>query len=153
MEGGESSGSSSTQPPEVERPVIRLPGKKQRDSKNLRNNGADVTDTAVPEPEIPLAFPGSSLAGIDLKKELKGRFSEDTFFKKILDSPKEFKNFIVEDDVVYMSGSTRPLLCVPKVQIGEKSARELVIDEAHSLLAHLGSAKTLSYLRNYVWWK
>jgi len=28
----------------------------------------------------------------------------------------------------------------------------MVIDQAHSLLAHLGARKTLSYLREYVWW-
>ena len=33
------------------------------------------------------------------------------------------------------------------------SAREIIISEAHSILAHLGSAKTLDYLWDYVWWK
>ena len=30
---------------------------------------------------------------------------------------------------------------------------EIIISEAHSLLAHLGASKTLSYLRDYIWWK
>ena len=29
---------------------------------------------------------------------------------------------------------------------------KMIIDQVHSLLAHLGSKKTLSYLREYVWW-
>lgn len=34
-----------------------------------------------------------------------------------------------------------------------RTLREIFISEAHSLLAHLGSVKTLSYLRDHVWWK
>ena len=30
---------------------------------------------------------------------------------------------------------------------------EMIISEAHSLLAHLGVNKTLNYLRDHVWWK
>lgn len=41
----------------------------------------------------------------------------------------------------------------PKVLIQGRSAREIVISEAHSMLAHLGANKTLDYLRDHVWWK
>ncbi len=34
-----------------------------------------------------------------------------------------------------------------------RSIKEVVIDEAHSLLAHLGTCKTLAYLQDHVWWK
>ena len=33
------------------------------------------------------------------------------------------------------------------------SAREIIISEAHSMLAHLGAHKTLDYLQDHVWWK
>ena len=46
------------------------------------------------------------------------------------------------------------MLCIPsKILINERSVRELVISEAHSMLAHLGANKTLDYLRDHVWWK
>ncbi|KAI0927854.1 hypothetical protein AcW2_004040 [Taiwanofungus camphoratus] len=38
---------------------------------------------------------GSS-EGIDLPGALKGRYSEDNFYRKILENPKHFKNFKVE---------------------------------------------------------
>ena len=41
----------------------------------------------------------------------------------------------------------------PKAVIQGHSAWELVISEAHSMLAHLGANKTLDYLRDHVWWK
>lgn len=34
-----------------------------------------------------------------------------------------------------------------------RNVHEIVIAEAHSLLAHLGASKTLAYLRDNVWWK
>jgi hypothetical protein len=46
------------------------------------------------------------------------------------------------------------LLCIPeKIQVNGRSLREIIISEGHSLLAHLRYTKTLSYLRDYVWWK
>jgi len=45
------------------------------------------------------------------------------------------------------------VLCIPKVIIKGRSAREIVILEAHSMLAHLGASKMLNYLRDQVWWK
>ncbi|TFK66724.1 hypothetical protein BDN72DRAFT_771581, partial [Pluteus cervinus] len=93
------------------------------------------------------------LTGLDLKTKLRSRYNEDGWFKKILDTPKEYKNFVVEDELMYLQNRDGRVLCIPAVQIDERSAREIVIDEAHSLLAHLGARKTLAYLRDVVWWK
>ncbi|EJC97404.1 ribonuclease H-like protein, partial [Fomitiporia mediterranea MF3/22] len=40
-----------------------------------------------------------------------------------------------------------------RILIHNRNAREIVIEHAHSILAHLGLQKTLSYLREQVWWK
>ncbi|TFK59550.1 hypothetical protein BDN72DRAFT_780570, partial [Pluteus cervinus] len=100
-----------------------------------------------------MTLPSEILAGIDLKKELRGRYKEDSFFKKIVDSPRDFKNFTVEDGLVYLNDSEGKRLGVPNVLIGKRSVREIAISEAHTILAHLGSRKTLSYLRDHLWWK
>ena len=34
-----------------------------------------------------------------------------------------------------------------------QNVREHLIEQAHSLLAHLGTTKTLTYLREHLWWK
>lgn len=49
---------------------------------------------------------------------------------------------------MYLKQKGKKLLCIPDIWIGQRKARELVISEAHSLLAHLGPSKTV-----YVWWK
>ena len=90
---------------------------------------------------------------IDMRSELQGRYREDPFFQKILDKPKEFRNFENKEQLTYLKKDDKRVLCIPNVLINGRSAREIVISEAHSMLAHLGSNKTLDYLKDYVWWK
>lgn len=44
-------------------------------------------------------------------------------------------------------------LCIPDIKIGNRRAREIIISQAHSILAHLGSRKAIIYLQDNVWWK
>ena len=90
---------------------------------------------------------------LDLTKELKNKYQSDTEFRAVMERPGDHRNFEVEDGLVYCKEDGRRLLCVPKIMIKTRSAREIVISEAHSMLAHLGTAKTLAYLRDHVWWK
>jgi len=92
-------------------------------------------------------------AGIDLLKELRGSYQNDSVFKLIIERPKDFRNFEIIDDLVYLKESGKSLLCIPKMSIKGRNIHEIIISEAHSMLAHLGASKTLSYLRDHVWWK
>jgi hypothetical protein len=79
--------------------------------------------------------------------------SADPLFRDILEHPKQYRNFEEKDGLLFMNARDNLLLCIPRAFIKERSIREIVISEAHSLLAHLGAAKTLAYLRDNVWWK
>ncbi|KAJ8489233.1 hypothetical protein ONZ45_g13670 [Pleurotus djamor] len=92
-------------------------------------------------------------SGIDLTKELKGKYSEDTVFKAIIDKPSEYRNFELKDGLVYLKIGDQRRLCIPRATYKGRSVREIVIAEAHTTLAHLGHKKTLDYLRDHVWWK
>ncbi|KAG2052166.1 hypothetical protein BDR06DRAFT_837294, partial [Suillus hirtellus] len=74
-------------------------------------------------------------------------------FKRILDSPKDFRNFYLEQGLIRLQLHDRRLLCIPDVKVSGRTVREVIISQAHSLLAHLGASKTLTYLREHVWWK
>jgi len=91
--------------------------------------------------------------GIDLIAGIRNNYSNDVFFAKILEKPKEFKNFAVSEELIYLISNHRKLLCIPKTIVQGRSAREILISEAHSILAHLGATKTIAYLRDHVWWK
>lgn len=90
---------------------------------------------------------------IDIHSSISGKYSEDPFFKTILDKPSTFKNFEVSNNLVFLKDNERRVLCIPDVLIGNRRLREILISHAHSILAHLGTRKTLIYLRESVWWK
>ena len=94
-----------------------------------------------------------SRLGIDLMAELHNKYSLDPTYQSILARPKEFRNFEVDGHLIYLKDKDKRVLCIPKVQIQGRSTCEIVISEAHSMLAHLGPSKTLDYLRDHMWWK
>jgi hypothetical protein len=100
-----------------------------------------------------LGVVSQSMRGLDLLSELRGKYSVDPAFQLILARPGDFRNFEVDNNLVYLKQAGKRVLCIPKVLIQGRSAREIVISEAHSMLAHLGASKTLNYLRDYAWWK
>ncbi|TBU26137.1 hypothetical protein BD311DRAFT_611463, partial [Dichomitus squalens] len=95
----------------------------------------------------------SSRDGIHLEGALRGRYSEDAFFAPVVKNPHQYKNFRISDGLVFLRERGRELLCVPHIIVNGRSAREIVISHAHSLLAHLGPRKTADLLRDHVWWK
>ena len=84
---------------------------------------------------------------------LKGRYGEDPAFKPILDNPSNFTNFEIKDDLIFFRSEGTSRLAIPDVKINGQSIREVVIRQGHSILAHLGGHKTVTYLRDQVWWK
>ena len=90
----------------------------------------------------------------DLLDAVRKGYEHDRTFKRILEAPNQFKNFETKDGLIYLKDKGYQLLCIPAdMIINGKSLREVFISEAHSLLAHLSSVKTLAYLRDHVWWK
>ena len=84
---------------------------------------------------------------------LKGRYVEDPAFKPILDNPSNFTNFEIRNDLIFFRSEGLTRLAVPDVTINGQSIRESIIRQGHSILAHLGGHKTVTYLREQVWWK
>ena len=158
-EGGNSTQNTSADPdPSKECLIIKLPARKTPNA-STEPVRPDKEDDLAPnvgnDQDIPqlVDFVSSSNEGIDLLKELTGKYINDPFYEKIIKKPDEFWNFEVDNGLVYLKEKESKVLCIPKVIIRGRSAREIVISEAHSMLAHLGASKTLDYLRDHVWWK
>jgi len=94
----------------------------------------------------------SNAENVNLLRDLCDKYSEDPFFKAVTENPTDYRNFEVKNGLIYLREHGSSNLCIPHVLIHGKSAREIVISEAHSILAHLGMSKTLDYLRDHVWW-
>jgi hypothetical protein len=90
---------------------------------------------------------------IDLLSELHKNYDKDPIFDLMLKKPSEYRNYEVENGLVYLKEKESQLMCIPKVLISGCSAREIVISEAHSLLDHPGVNKMLYCLRDQCWWK
>lgn len=90
---------------------------------------------------------------LDIHQHLKGRYGEDAFFKVILEDSAAYKNFQVSNELIFVKENDSQVLCIPDIMIGERRVREMLISHAHSILAHLGPKKTVTYLRNNVWWR
>lgn len=126
-------------------------------------NNANTPEVDSEDPSMPADFSlvDESLTevlkangeGTDLPELLRGRYGEDKFFKLVLDKPKDYRNFEVLDGLIFLHDRERRLLCIPALRTNGRSVLEMVISEAHSLLAHLGPGKTVDYLRDNVWWK
>ena len=105
-------------------------------SKTQKSTGNTVEGTL-------LDIVSQSLQGLDLPAELRGKYKQDTMFKPIIARPNEFRNFEVDGQLIYLRKADARLLCIHKVLIQGRSVREIIIAEAHSMLAHLGANKTL----------
>ncbi|KZP03054.1 hypothetical protein FIBSPDRAFT_769535, partial [Athelia psychrophila] len=106
--------------------------------------------------ESPITLPDVIASGdpsIDIHRQLIGRYIEDPLFKIVLDKPSEYKNFEVSNGLVLLKENELRFLCIPDIKIGDRRLREILISHAHSILAHLGPRKTITYLRENVWWK
>jgi transposase InsO family protein len=118
-------------------------------SKNKESCEDKTTESGGAGPKVPVVYPNEG----DLQNKVRNKYQEDTFFKKVLDSPNEFRNFDVSDGIIRVRLRDRTPLCIPETIVEGRRLPEIIIDQAHSLLAHLGADKTLSYLREFTWWK
>ena len=91
------------------------------------------------------------MLGVNILDVIRLNLKKDPAFRKVIENPKAHKNFILSDGLLYLRENGRELLCIPEhVVIDGRSLREIIISEAHSVLAHLGVSKTRTYMRDHV---
>jgi len=133
-----------------------LSGIEQALEAQLTERAREIAETIEPLLAVTLE---ELLAGgqepIDLLHCIRDQYTSDSVFAKIDENPCHYKNFeLTSDGLMYLRNTDgHRVLCIPTIKAGTHSVREIVISEAHSLLAHLGPQKTLTYLRELVWWK
>ncbi len=95
------------------------------------------------------------ILGVNLIDVIRLNYLKDPTFAKILEAPTSHKNFVVQNELIYLKeeGDQEVLGIPDHVVIDGRNLCEIIISEAHSLLAHLGTSKTCAYLRDHVWWK
>ncbi|KAG8726965.1 hypothetical protein FRC11_014133, partial [Ceratobasidium sp. 423] len=69
---------------------------------------------------------------------LWGRYVEDEFFKTIEANLSQFRNFIVEDNLIYIKSDLGRALCIPNIKEGKELIWEIIIRDTHNKLGHVG---------------
>lgn len=99
----------------------------------------------------------------ELPREIEGQFNlrrviihgqrSDPLSKKIVAQPTHHKSFRIHEGIVeHQTAQGRWVMVVPDVAQGNKRLRQVIIDQAHTLIGHLGTDKTHKYLRHWFWW-
>ncbi|RXW12777.1 hypothetical protein EST38_g13076 [Candolleomyces aberdarensis] len=148
----ESNKVTAPEPSQPQKITIKIPSKKKRlTSNSVVPNSDPLLNGAPLGPKLWDMIQFTD--GVNILEELQGKYLNDSVFKPIIENPSQFRNFEVSDGLIYLKEDGQRLLCIPKILINRRSAREMIINEAHLLLAHLGASKTVAYLRERVWWK
>jgi hypothetical protein len=98
-----------------------LTGENAGSSKNSLSKPAPNDSSSDNEADSPAEVPPLNLAqdlsGVNVMKEIKGKYLKDTVFSKVVEKPKEHKNFLVKDDLMFINEAGKTLLCIPEVKI------------------------------------
>jgi hypothetical protein len=113
--------------------------------------GSPVLREAGSQPDnaVPTHFEKSS----EIMAQLGRYYKEDSTFNKVISTPAQHANYWLNGQKLYTtSREGSSVLCVPDALWRGRRIPEIIIDNAHSVLGHIGHEKTLRYLRNWFWW-
>ncbi|KAJ7440664.1 hypothetical protein B0H11DRAFT_1750598, partial [Mycena galericulata] len=125
-------------------------------AEELRAQGHDMSAISLEES---LASPQSLEASIEgdttLKGHIQASYTQDPFFKKILDKVEAYPQFESKDGLLYVTVKDgHKCLCIPRVsRPGQKRLlTEQILDMTHSTVGHFGDLRTSEYTRRWYWW-
>jgi hypothetical protein len=91
--------------------------------------------------------------GENLEDLVAPLYEGDDLFKKILQNPSHFEKFEVLSGKIYTKNAIdEKVLCIPSSLLKGRRVTEIAIDQAHRVLGHKATRKTLDYLRRWYWW-
>ena len=122
-----------------------------------RPDKADLTVASSEAKEPPAPFTWQRNIGgenrPDLETLCRKAYATDKVFKKILQHPKDHKSFKVSNGLIhYATNPETRKLCIPHSEFRGRRITELVIDQVHRTVGHMGTRITENYARRYFWW-
>ena len=89
----------------------------------------------------------------DLEKICRNAYQNDKTFWKIIKHLKDHKSFKVTKGIIYHKiNAEHKVICIPKSNVEGRRLTELVIDQAHRIVGHLGVCITEGYAWRFFWW-
>jgi hypothetical protein len=84
---------------------------------------------------------------------MKEGYASDAMMSKILANPKQHPNFQIKDGLIWrMTQNGEEVVCMPKGTYNEKSLHGTITEQAHEIVGHYGTDKTVAYIRRWYWW-
>ncbi|KAF8143279.1 hypothetical protein K438DRAFT_1458505, partial [Mycena galopus ATCC 62051] len=86
---------------------------------------------------------------------IKTGYIKDSVLSKVLANPLGFTEFSMRDGLIYARNTDgQECLAIPRdVRLhGRRNLTEIVIDQAHKTLGHLGNRRTAEYICRWYWW-
>jgi hypothetical protein len=78
-----------------------------------------------------------------LIEAIKQGYHTDPLFSKIQKVPDQHKAFEVKDGLIWTKNRNREVvLCVPRVVVGTRTARGLILEQGHEVIGHFGPQRT-----------
>lgn len=76
----------------------------------------------TPEPVVLTKMISGGREPLNLLESIRGRYFEDHVFKKVLEQPRNYKNFeTTQDGLIYMKLNGTQTLCIPNIRVAGRS--------------------------------
>jgi phage pi2 protein 07 len=137
-------------PPQQEEPVTDSNTKTRTNDDNLT-----VASSTAKELPVPFVWQNNvdGESHPNLEKLCRKAYPSDRIFKKILSHPKDHKSFEVRNGLIHYSADAETRrLCIPRSEFRGRRLTELVIDQVHQTVGHMGTRITKNYACRYFWW-
>jgi transposase InsO family protein len=80
-------------------------------------------------------------------------YDKDIFFKKVMDAPERYKIFSLNDGLIVTENAQgHQVTCIPLSIFKGRRSTEIIVDQAHRILGHLGAQKMNKYVCRWFWW-
>jgi hypothetical protein len=80
-------------------------------------------------------------------------YGNDAFFAKVKSTPERYRNFSVHDGLIVTENAQgHKVTCIPLGIFKGRRLTEIIVNQAHRILGHLGMQKTNKYVCCWFWW-
>ena len=92
---------------------------------------------------------------VDFEHLVREGYQHDKVLAKVVEQPGEHPSFRLRNGLLWYAPPSSPdlnVLCIPRTRVRNRSLTEIVLDEAHRAIGHLGAQRTSDYVRRWFWW-
>ncbi|KZT23933.1 hypothetical protein NEOLEDRAFT_1027432, partial [Neolentinus lepideus HHB14362 ss-1] len=84
---------------------------------------------------------------------IKKGYSKDDLFSRVLGGAHSEYFTVNKDRFIWKKISDKlRILCIPRFPYGCRYLTEIVLDQCHQVIGHLGAQRTQAYIRQWYWW-